>query len=51
MLIKLVSLWKTAIMTNKINAKSATEYPSHVDAYLAREIEHGAMGVLIWSQL
>ena len=36
--------WKTVIITDKINHKSATEYPSHVDAYLAEEIEYGAMG-------
>ena len=35
---------KPAIMTEKINHKSATEYPSHIEAYLAVETKHGAMG-------
>ena len=35
---------QTVIMADKINHKIATEYPSHVDAYLTEEAEHGAMG-------
>ena len=42
---------KTAIITDKINHKSAIEYPSHVDAYLAEEIEYGAMGAYIRNHL
>ena len=42
---------KTVIVSEEINHKSATEYPSHVDTYLAEEIEHGAMGVLMWNHL
>ena len=39
---------KTTIITDKINHKSATEYPSHVDAYLAEEIDYRAMGGSIY---
>ena len=37
---------KTAIITDKINHKVATEDPSHVDVCLTEEIEYGAMGAL-----
>ena len=34
---------KTHIVSEEINHKSATQYPSHVDFYLEEEIRHGAM--------
>ena len=34
---------KTHIVSEKINHKSATQYPGHVDFYLEEEIRHGAM--------
>ena len=40
------SLWiirHNTISTEKINHKSALKYPTHVDAYLADQLEHGAM--------
>ena len=40
---------RAVIASEKINHKSATEYPSHVDAYLTEEIKHGAMGVPMWN--
>ena len=35
---------ETVISTEKINHKSALQFPSHVDTYLTEETEHGAMG-------
>ena len=42
---------KATIITDKINHKSATEYPSHVNTYLAEEIEYGTMGVRILNHI
>ena len=41
----------TVISTEKINYKSALQFPSHVDTYLSEETEHGAMGVLTLTHL
>ena len=43
MLIKYGFDRKTVIVSKEINHKSAIKYPSHVDTYLADEIEHGVM--------
>ena len=34
---------KGPIVSDKINHKSAVQYPSHVDFYLREEVNHGAM--------